>query len=493
MKNNILDKNKKYTLLAWTLAILVLAVSVPLNLIFDRLNITFDMTPNSMYTLTPITQNYLDELDASGEEVTVYFLQKMEVIENEPELLALYRTLLAYDEHPCFRLVDFDPDTEPQILADLNPEGVLNLQENDFLFVHDNMVKRLPATMMYTYDMDTDDQGNSIVKGAEFRAENYFTGYIKSVMDGEIPTVYFLTGHGETPLSEMSAMCANLKNYNYGAEELNLTTASAVPEDCCILIIANPLHDLTDGEYQKILDYTKTGGNINILLSPNKEKIAYYNLETLMNSYCIGMNYDEVTETNDNRHSHEDTYAMLCEMVPANDDAEENLTAALISEANSLPTYMPKSRSFYSIYNGNFSTCRQANLIQTDTTAISKPFGGISADPVTIEGEQATLAMFSVDTLRNDSKLIVFGSGDIITDAGTSEAYFINPLQLFLTSITWMYNSDVDMNIQNKEKTYDTIRISNGSEAKGLMVLFVAFPIAVALIGVIVWLRRKDS
>ena len=53
--NSINKKNRKFTALAWVLAILVLVVAIPLNLIFDRLNVTMDMTPNSMYSLSKTT------------------------------------------------------------------------------------------------------------------------------------------------------------------------------------------------------------------------------------------------------------------------------------------------------------------------------------------------------------------------------------------------------------------------------------------------------
>ncbi|HAG12241.1 MAG TPA: hypothetical protein DCG49_00065 [Ruminococcus sp.] len=487
------SKNKRYTALAWILAILVIAVAIPLNLIFDRMNVNFDMTPNSMYTLTKTTQDYLNELDARGEVVDVYFLEKMETIENELELLALYRTLLAYDEHPCFNLIDFDPDTDPETLRKINPDNSFNLSDDDFLFVHGDRVKRLPASLMYTYDMGKDSEGNQIVRDAEFRAENYFTGYMKSVIDGELPTVYFLTGHDEVPLSKMSKLQANLKNYNYGAQELNLTTADAVPEDCCILIIADPKYDLTDAEYEKVYAYTQLGGNISLLLGPNQNEVAYKNLEALTAGYCIGFNYDRVSETDPNRHSHEETYAMMCDIMPANPESEEDLTAELVSEENSLPTYMPYSRSFYENFGSNYTACSIDTLIQTATTAISEPYGGKDLDPVSKEGINHKLSMYSIDTLRNNSKLVVFGSADIITDEGTGAAYYINPLQLFLTSITWMYNSDVDMNISNKKRTYDSLDVNSDKEATMLMSIFIGIPAIVALAGVVVWLRRRDA
>ena len=164
-KASIFQKNRRYSILAWVLALLVLAVAVPLNLIFDRINVNFDMTPNSLYTLTKTTTDYLDELDSRGEVVDVYFLATMEELESDLELLALYRTVLAYDAHDCFNLTAFDPDTNPEILKKLNPDGVFNLTAGDFLFVHGDMVKRLPGSLMYAYQLDDNEK----VIGAEFR------------------------------------------------------------------------------------------------------------------------------------------------------------------------------------------------------------------------------------------------------------------------------------------------------------------------------------
>ena len=487
--NSINKKNRKFTALAWVLAILVLVVAIPLNLIFDRLNVTMDMTPNSMYSLSKTTTDYLNELDSKGVVVDVYFLTKMEELENDLEVLALYRTLLNYDKHPCFNLIDFDPDTEPERLRSVNPDNKFNLSSGDFLFVYGDMVKRLPASMMYTYGTDAD---NNIVS-AEFRAENYFTGYMKTVVEGELPMLYFLEGHGETPLDRMSQLNANLKNNNYGAAALNLTTAASVPDDCRILVIANPKYDLTPDEYAKILKYTQDGGNISLLLSPNQDKTAYPNIEQLLYTYCIGMNYDRVTEGDENRHSHTDPYAMMCDIQPASDESSDDLTAALLPAVNSLPTYMPYSRSFFSVYGPNVANVSSDVLIATAETAKSEPYGGDVLDAQAVTGQKLTLAMYAVDAERGGSKAIVFGSGDIITNEGAGSAYFINPLQLFLTSITWMYNSDVDMNIANKSRTFDSLNVTSSSEASALMGVFIGFPILIVVIGVAVWLRRKDG
>ena len=154
---------------------------------------------------------------------------------------------------------------------------------------------------------------------------------------------------------------------------------------------------------------------------------------------------------------------------------------------------MPESRSFYMAYGSNISTVSVEALIKTQTSAQSEPWGGVKLDPQTTTGKELALAMYAQDSERSDSKLAVFGSSDIITDEGTSNAFFINPLQLYLSTITWMYNSDVDMNIADKARTYDSLNINSSGEASGLIALFVGFPALVALAGVVIWLRRKDG
>ena len=499
-KISVNGKNRRYALLAWILALLVLAVAVPVNLIFERIDCNFDMTSNDLYTLSKTTTDYLDELDSQGIVVDVYFLEEMEELEKDLEWLALYRTLLAYDAHKCFNLIAFDPDLEPERLRKLNPDGVFNLSGGDFLFVYNDMVKRLPGGLMYVYKMGTDSQGNSVVKDAEFRAENYFTGYMKTVVDGELPVVYFLEGHDEVPLSDMNKLSTNLKNYNYGAESLNLITEPAVPDDARILIIAGPKWDITEEEYDKIYAYTKNGGNVIALMTPNDAKLSYTNLERLMSTYCIGMDYDRISETDTARHASNDPYTFMCDLQPASDSTEDedgdniregDLTSELMN--SNLLTFMPASRSFYSIYSSNYTTCSIGTQLATATTAKAEPYGGTIEDMDEVTGKTLPLAMHSMDSLRSDSKLAVFGTAEIITDEGAGNEFFIVPLQLVLSTITWMYNSDVDMNIANKSRTYDSLSVNSSKEASALIAIFIGFPVVIALIGVVVWLRRKDA
>ena len=501
MKASVTSKNQRYTALAWALAILVLAVAVPVNLIVDRLNINFDMTPNSMYTLTDTTEEYLDRLDAQGITVDVYFLNELYLLETDSSVLDLYETLMNYDAHECFNLIAFDPDTNPDLGRQLNPEGVYNLQKNDFFFVYNGNVKRVQAGMMYAQETTENSDGETVVTKEDFRAEPLMTGALISVVENIQTSVYFLEGHGEHPMSDYSQLTRNLRNFNYNCETLNLINADKVPEDCGALVIAGPTADITDAELEKLNAYAKTGGNIMLMMTPNDAKIRYQNIETLMSGFCLSMQYNRVYESDTSRYKSGDPYTFMCTLVPASEESGEDLTGQLISSTTGgLLTYMPASRTFDSFYGGNYSTCRIDTLIKTGNaegtakTAVAEPYGGTISDFEEQTGQIWNLAMYSKDTLRNDAKLMVFGSAEFLTDeAASSGSFFIIPTYLFSAGITWMQDSDIDVNIANKERVYDTLRVASDREGYILLAIYIGYPILIAVIGVVVWLRRKDA
>ena len=496
MKTSAASKNTKFTVLAWVLALLVLAVAVPLNLIVERLNFSFDMTPQGLYSLTKTTEDYLDQLDAEGVKVELYYLNDYELLKNDTSVLDLYETLENYDRHACINLIAFDPETQPSLGKDLNPNNVYNLKKNDLFLKCGDNVKRVQGGSIYLQETAENADGTTSVISEQFRAETLLTGAIKSVVEGTQPVIYFLEGHGENPVSKYSKLTTNLQNFNYGIKTLNLMNADAVPEDACVVISAGPTEDFSEEEYTKLSAFAETGGNIMLLVSPNEKEFSYKNLTHLMSDYCLDMDYDRIHESDTSRHKSGDPYTFMCEIMPAAQDSAYNITGDLISgETQSLLCYMPASRSIRSIYGSNFGTCHIDTLIQTDVTAVAEPYGGgVLDDPMEKTGEHLTLAMYSEDTLRKNSKLAVFGSAEFLTDESTESSFFILPTYLFSAVLTWMYDSDTNvMNISTKERTFDTIRITSDSEAKTVIAIYVIFPLLVAAAGVIIWLRRKDA
>ena len=511
------SKKLKATTVAWLMVVLVLAIAIPLNLLASRLDVSWDMTPSRLYSLTDDSKNYLKSLEDEGTVVDFYILVDMDELKNSDDDLALYNTLMLYKSYDCINFHSFDPDEEPEKVDLLNPDGLFNLTTGDMVVKYGDVMKKIPSSRMYTFNGSYDDNGDFVTDSAYFNGENYITGAIKSAVTGVTPTVYFLTGHGEKSLDENYSMLkANLSNFNYNAAELDLSKTPKIPEDTALLAAAAPTEDFSDQETAVINSYLDEGGNIIFMMNPSDKEMRFTNIEAILERFAIAMDYDRVKETNTALCVDGDPYTIQCNLtevteeedstetesvdgyidigsVNSHDTGDVDLTSALLD--NGTYTFMPESRSFYPVYNENYTNVSMNSLITANTSAVGEPYGGTSDDPDDVKDDSTglILSMYSMDNSSNEAKTVVFGSADFVTDESLKSDYFINPVYLLLSSVSWMYSNEIDMGIAAKSNTYDTIEFANEAEAKQVMVLFVAIPVVVAIAGVVVWLRRRNA
>lgn len=499
-------KNRKFTAYAAVLIALVLAVAIPLNLLASRLNIIWDMTPAKMYVLSDTTKEYLDKLNESDTVVDFYFLMDMDYLETDDNSMALFYSLKQYSEYDCINFVDFDPNSEPALINELNPDGVLNLTTGDMIIRHGENFKHIPGTNMYEYEVSNTDSGNSVVEAAYFTGENYITGAIDAVVSGRNSKVYFLTGHGEKTLqNDYRTFHANLSNYNYVAEELNLTSEPEVPEDASIIIVAAPQTDISNDEARKLNAYLDKGGNVSFLMSPNDDDVIYKNIESIMRDFGIGMDYDIVAETDPTVYVG-DPYTFQVSLVASDSEYSTDLTGELIDMTNNgFFAYMRNTRSFFRNMATEDKTLQVESLMQTVSktdalgnsvsSAIGEAYGGSAENHDITDGTPLDLAMYSMSPARNDAKVLVFGTADFIDDVNLQEDYMIIPVYLMLSSITWMYDSDLDMDmgISDKAKDYDYMKMNSEAEANTTAIVFMVVPFIIGLIGAGVWLGRRYS
>ena len=90
---------------------------------------------------------------------------------------------------------------------------------------------------------------------------------------------------------------------------------------------------------------------------------------------------------------------------------------------------------------------------------------------------------------------MVMGNADFIDDENYDNLENTVTKNLQLTVFSWMYDSDkaLDFGIAAKERTFDEMNIVSTSRANVINIIFIAVPVAVGLIGGVVWLRRRYS
>lgn len=231
------------------LTAVVLAAVILLNLVLQALPTrytAFDISTNSMFTLSETSKNMLHELDT---DVTAYYLATSgQEDSNITRLLDRYA-----DESSRFTWQQRDPVLYPAFVEQY--EGA---STGCVVMTTAGQYTVVSYSDMYAVDMDA-----YYYYGSEeytFDAENALTTAIGRVTRTVSYDLYELTGHGETALG--SDFVETLNNAGVTVQELNLTTAGSIPEEAASLLINAPIADVTAEEAALLSDYLAGGGKL---------------------------------------------------------------------------------------------------------------------------------------------------------------------------------------------------------------------------------------
>ena len=487
----ILSKTKRNFsfsgIVALILAVLIVAVVVPINLIVSYFDVNIDTTPAKLYTLTDSSKKLLNSV--KDKQIELYFLvsgaDKIEDFSKDDRALPLYYALKQYDEYDNITINFFDPEADPDAAKKIDTEGFLKLKLGDVVGKCGDIVYRSDAGLFTGEDT--------------YIGENTIAGVIKTVTEGDIPNIYFLTGHGEKTIKDDYTIFESLaKRQNYELDELNLSSVAAVPDDAKIVFICAPQKDVTLAEKEMLLEYTSRGGNVVLFFAPNEAEFRYTNLEAFLAEYDIVPHYDRIYETNSDLCADGVPTTIAMSIPQLESDQEFDLVSEIADAVNNgIAPYMTNTRSFGMIQGKNSAVLETYPLLQTACSmsgtysSCNEKFGGTDKDVDTGAG-MFNLAYYSFNK-SNSSKLAVFGSADFFDDTNYVEGYTIVPIFLSLSCVSWMYNSEYNMQISDKDTSKDFMHFEGESDANGVLAVFIIAPTIVALVGVAVWLRRRSA
>ena len=206
------------------LTAVVLALLIVVNILVSVLPTSLTKYDISSAKLYSITSNTKAVVNALQEDVTIYWIvqadQEDQIIEN---LLGKYESL---SEH--ISVVKKNPDVYPTFAQQYTDETVANNSlvvecgDRSRYIGYDDIY--LTETNMYSYSYST-----------SFDGEGAITSAIDYVVNGELPQIYLLEGHGEAELP--STFSQQLERENMELSSLSLLTVDAIPEEAdCIMI-----------------------------------------------------------------------------------------------------------------------------------------------------------------------------------------------------------------------------------------------------------------
>lgn len=504
--------------LAFLAAILLLLIFVPINIIAGYFDRGYDMTPSKKYTLNDKTQKLLDE--TSDKEINIYYLSLLEYFKDAEAsiYLPLYHTLTQLDERDNIKLTCFRPNENAALAEQLDPEGLLGTYEGDIFVECNGIVKKISKDKIFQTGADGSYQ---------YAGEELISAAITTCSNGSLPTIYFLTGHGEKTIEDNFAEYASiLKTNSYEVESLDLAKEGAIPSNASIIYLAGPTKDITDTEKQLLLDYADNGGAMSFLIDPCDTEGRFYNIEAIMEEFGLILDYNIVTETtaanmlyDPNQEQNENYFRVE---YPAGSDYNSEFTQDLTSDLNTtissgyLVAGISYPRSLTEIPEDSFpgaSYIERSSIIKNTTgadgayTTVSKAMGG---DKDTADEADERLSGISLDfgyysyNKKNGAKLIVIGTTAPIDSQICTPTVALSADQMEASSTsgtrtltvftnTWLYDSEIQFGVGNKINSYDSMVFKDSKDATSVIALLYIVPAVLAVIGIAVWLKRRNS
>jgi hypothetical protein len=520
---SLLDGGQVVTLIG-LLAASVLAVVV--NVIAARHYKRWDWTESKRYTLSQATLSTLHDLQ---EPVDLWLLMGSA----DPLEQSVKQTLVAYQaETDALHIHYVDPDRDTATLEDLRKRFKIDTgRTEDGHVVADAVMiasRRDKHWFVGAADMVTVGGGPGEEGRAQPREEQAITLAIRNVVrEGDKAKLCFTAGHGELDLADsgeegLAFLADILQKDNYDTAAVDTTgtsadqgaQAAAPPADvhdpfkgCSVVLVAGARGPFTKEEANRLRTYLMQGGSLYLALSPinaqSETGMAPSGLDEALSPFGIGLDDDLVFETDPKAALPESRGVRFFANVK-----EHPVTAALVHD-DAMPREVPRlmlnfARSLRHVSPPGASAA--VDLLASSDKAYGVVNIAGAADwtdmPPKKPADHAgplVLAMASERPKLSPSaphgpRVIVVGSGSPVIRRNWEEPLPLRGAALFTESaISWLASKPVILDVQAKASVAAGIRITEDSRAEVQRYVLLYMPLAAALLGLAVWLRRRGT
>ncbi len=483
--NKLIEIIKKKWLIHGTktflLILIIIALLIASNMLMQKLELApIDFTQEKLYTLTEESKEKVKNIN---KRVNLYFIGYTEEDANV-DLAKQYKKI---NENIIAEAIDINnrPDLANKYGIESGTQGIIvECGEKS---------KVLTANDLVTYDKSTYETISI--------AEEKLTSSIISVTSNKVPKVYFLAGYSEFSLSQnMNYLTMYLGNEINEIKTLDVLSVGKIPDDCDTLIITTPNKDFDDIAVNSIMSYIQSGRNILWLNSaitsqkdmPNVNKIlAEYGVKPFevgviretdaskMVTNSPDLIIPEIQSTTVTKDLYNTTGAIFINATKINIDTEK-LEEQKVEQTDLLLA----SKSSYFRTNFNYQTNDIVDGEETGTFVVGAELQKTIQEAKEAEGTSAI-----------SSKLIIFGENYFISDYQLSQNSQYGAIQLgynkdlILNAIAYLVDREEDITAMKRtghvtytatEEQYTMIRIS-----------IFAVPIAIIIVGIIVWQVRR--
>lgn len=545
-------RTKIYTVITVVSICLLFALNLGLSYLCGQNLLIVDLTPEGFYTLSDTMEEVCHEIldpDENGnvKQIKITFCTDPDYLIGNDKYRTTYFMALALQKK-------FDNVTVKTVNVALDPTAVsmYRTTSRDTISASDVIVSygaKYKIADMTGFWMTASDTGETFSYNGEYR----MASILASLTAINQPVAYFTTGHGETyydpknPDSENSKATATLADLlaerGLKIDTIDMTSAQKIPDDCVLLIINNPTVDFSYDEDRldeykyvpetEVLDRYLIKDYGAIIVNKSHE-VDLPVLEGFLGEWGIGFGDELVYDPDNSLFSIGESEADGSVFTGVYDSNQDNFGSAYYGSYASLsssPRMVFKNTGYlYCTFDngeamtehGNkhgardytpfIGTSENAyNYVGTATDTGEKTLMAAAVrsnlDPITAERAYSYIFctnsadFFSNDVLGNSSYANYDIMASVISNISRTDKYAttdLGGLTLNSSSVggkrcvsTDLSDSPVDILSADMTKVIGTKKGISQSDIIAFTVVVMAVPVAVIVLGIVMFVKRK--
>ena len=452
-------------------AVIIIVIAIFANMMVNTLPTSMtqlDMTNSSLYTLSDQTKRIVSSVD---KDVNLYLLA---TTGNEDDtilrLLNRYADLSSHIKVTCV-----DPNVQPTFLNSYEL-SVSRLYANSVIVDCGGRYRLVGYDEIYVTSYEMDYYSYSYNSTTTFDGENALTNAIHYVSSDNLPKVYTLTGHGESDLS--SSLTEAIAQDNMETDTLSLMTAESIPEDATAIIINAPTSDLNEDEAQMLIDWVANGGSI-ALTTGYIEADKMPNLLKVTASMGLTVSEGIVIETNSQMYYPRYPYYLLPTI------ESHDITDALIS--GNYYIMLPLAQG---LVESEGSDATVTWLLTTSDDAYAKVAALSMTTTSKEEGDLDGPFHVAAVSEKGEGKLLWVASDSFLSSNVDQVVSGANS-DLYLNALNWMGDQEESISIRAKSMDSETLTVPASASTLWTVLMIGGIPAVLAILGIVIWIRRK--
>lgn len=442
-----MQNNRKFTKIA--ILLICFAIIVFINLIFNRLNIWYDLTENEMYSISDKTKSITGEIKR---DIDVYcFVED----ENKANVIVEFtRNFCKTSGKLNYKVIN--PIEHPEVTKRYTLDGS-EITNNTVVFDNGKNYKIIPYEELFSYNYLT-GQNNLLV------AEEKFCLAVMSLDKDSIAQIAFLTGNGETFDESLKKRVENI-----GAKCEDVDIRNGEISDFDVVMLISPQIDFTGAELAKLDAFLGGGGTV--IASIDASIPHHEMLEGFLSEWGIVVKRNMVFSTDIKSIMGNQPYSIIGKLNshPVTDGLiKNNITPVFFASRSITPLWEVQKGVSVTVL---AESTENASAVSIDTQQEEE--GGVFSLLTLSQGEKGRIFTFGSNMFFNDDL----------------KAY---NQDLLRNIITWSTDGELINEVSPKIITSSNIQVPKSSIVLWIAIFGIIIPVMIAVAGIIMAIRRRN-